>query len=303
MVDLDPKKRITASEALHHPWFTIIHSQSTLLSTAQENMQKYNDKERFNMEKMKPEFSMVMCTPIMHALGPQGSPDIPQAGLRCAFAAQSPLIPRSNDFSTPIKDKEQKIEIKKEEQVKNGGILFRNLCGKSPLKNKQSSFRKKEEDDNTDFNEVEMDEKVGMNKYKANEPIIFHQFKDRKLPFAPGFSNKNSMSYLKSFATPMQHRRLLKEEKKINNSYFKKITETSKLINKILTPIIEEEKKIILVPSAEDNSEDFQTAMSHGSINNVEENKSPKIENQNNIPIKNIQNEYIDRSIPAKESI
>lgn len=95
MVVKDPANRITAKDALMHPWFNIDHSGSCALSNAQENMKKYNDKNRFNMEKMKPEFSMVMCTPLLNSrfAGAQNSPlQTGNGGNRNPFLGKSPML-------------------------------------------------------------------------------------------------------------------------------------------------------------------------------------------------------------------
>ena len=67
MVAVRPADRLTAHDALAHPWFHSDLSVPLMLATACENMKKYNDKNRFNLEKIKPEFSMVTCTPLMNS--------------------------------------------------------------------------------------------------------------------------------------------------------------------------------------------------------------------------------------------
>lgn len=111
MVIKDPALRISAKDALQHPWINSDHSGSCILSTAQENMKKYNDKNRFNMEKIKPEFSMVMCTPILNSkfAGQQSPLQAPKTGYRNPFFGQSPMLQ-----STPLEAKE---EIKKVYQI------------------------------------------------------------------------------------------------------------------------------------------------------------------------------------------
>ena len=62
MTNLNPEARITAAEALVHKWFSISGARTKVLSSALENMKKYNGKEnenRFNVERIKPEFSSV----------------------------------------------------------------------------------------------------------------------------------------------------------------------------------------------------------------------------------------------------
>ena len=94
MTAKDPANRISAKEALLHPWFQVEHSSTTGLATAQENMKKYNDKNRFKMEKIKPEFSMVTCSPLLASkfagVAAVNSPQL-AAGNRNPFVAQSPM--------------------------------------------------------------------------------------------------------------------------------------------------------------------------------------------------------------------
>ena len=90
MTAKNPEERISAKDALKHPWFHVEHTESAGLATAQENMKKYNDKNRFNMEKIKPEFSMVTCSPLLGSkfAGSINSPML--QGGRHPFVAQSP---------------------------------------------------------------------------------------------------------------------------------------------------------------------------------------------------------------------
>ena len=67
MVAVRPADRLTAAQTLEHAWFHEEVKVPLMLATACENMKKYNDKARFNLEKIKPEFSMVTCTPLMSA--------------------------------------------------------------------------------------------------------------------------------------------------------------------------------------------------------------------------------------------
>ena len=67
MVAKDPKNRLAASEVLRHPWFTMKHTKLVMLTNAQENIKKYQNANRFNLSKIKPEFSMVTCTPLLNS--------------------------------------------------------------------------------------------------------------------------------------------------------------------------------------------------------------------------------------------
>lgn len=76
MVAKDPLERATAHEALQHSWITSEHKSIFFLSTAHENMMKYHNKAnefRFNVEKIKPEFSMATCTPLFASKGTESA--------------------------------------------------------------------------------------------------------------------------------------------------------------------------------------------------------------------------------------
>lgn len=90
MVAKNPADRISAKDALMHPWLKMEHSGTVGLATAQENMKKYNDKDRFNMEKIKPEFSMVTCSPLLNSRGVGSGVNSP---MMCA--ASKALVPKS----------------------------------------------------------------------------------------------------------------------------------------------------------------------------------------------------------------
>lgn len=63
MLEKNPKMRISAKEALDHPWFTLEQTGHNKLSIAQENIQKYCNGGRFNVKKIKPEFGLISAVP------------------------------------------------------------------------------------------------------------------------------------------------------------------------------------------------------------------------------------------------
>lgn len=139
----------------------------------------------------------------------------------------------------------------------------------------------KQEEDKADFKDADIDEKETDILNEVSNPDIQHKsfvphaFADRKLPKAPGFGNKNSISYLKNIATPMQNRRKIKdkEEKKVVGSYFQKLTapmQSILVIDNNLVENLEEHKIILKIPNAEENPDEFQTAMDHPNINVIE---------------------------------
>ncbi len=110
MVAKNPAERISAKDALMHPWFRMEHSSSVGLATAQENMRKYNDKNRFNMEKIKPEFSMVTCSPLLNSRFAGSGVNSPMMSPAMkAFVPRSPmpLAPRLTGTS----EEEKKVRI------------------------------------------------------------------------------------------------------------------------------------------------------------------------------------------------
>jgi serine/threonine protein kinase len=97
MVAKDPKNRVTASQALEHSWFKMDHNETCILSNAQENMKKYHNKlneNRFNVGKIKPEFSMVTCTPLLNSrYSGRDSPLVFSGdGSKNSSAVQSPVL-------------------------------------------------------------------------------------------------------------------------------------------------------------------------------------------------------------------
>jgi serine/threonine protein kinase len=94
LVAINPAERLTAQQALAHPWFNMDHSEAAVLSTAQENMAKYNAANRFNLEKIKPEFSMLSCTPLLNGRASPGdrSPAPSADKGRWAYVGVSPML-------------------------------------------------------------------------------------------------------------------------------------------------------------------------------------------------------------------
>ena len=155
MVAKDPKDRCTAMEALQDPWFLLEHNSSIMLSSAQDNIKKYNDSHRFDVSRIKPEFSMVSCTPLLNArfLG-KGSPLI---------------VPLSNNGIMGI------TNAGKEFKCQTPGFQPKSLHFKGNLVNRFKAAQNKlkklaveqpacENNDSGDFDEDDMDEKVPNNK-------------------------------------------------------------------------------------------------------------------------------------------
>jgi serine/threonine protein kinase len=204
MVAVRPAERLTAHEALAHAWFHEEAKVPLMLATACENMMKYNDKARFNLEKIKPEFSMVTCTPLMSArnggsgvhdsplMQPQGRPTNP-------FYAHSPApVPSSfqqrDEGRAPVG-----------ETPVNQGIKMRNIRQKyAPAPAAQSRFKKNhEEEEAADFNDEEIDEGED-NKYtshyarSANPSFVSHKGARPPLPQTPSHNNRASLRCMSS---------------------------------------------------------------------------------------------------------
>jgi len=295
MVAKNPADRISAKDALKHPWFSMEHNGAVGLSTAQENMRKYNDKNRFNMEKIKPEFSIVTCSPLLAARGANGVNSPAIGSRKNQFIAQSPMPTPSR----LVKNNNEPEESK----VMKGGVVIRNLFNKpmplpSPVPNikspcKKSSFKKAElnaekdpDDDSGEINENDIDEQSPDNKNAPEEKKGFNQAfiprltETRKLPQAPGFHNTNAFNYLKTVATPMQYRRQLprpvpktaglptQKESSPQSSYFKRLAEASKKAE-----VCNTEENAIIPKLPDRNDPEFQTAISH---NEDEEKKIEK---------------------------
>lgn len=192
MIAKNPQERCTAGEALTHKWFSSEHNDDLLLSCAAENMKKYNTKDRFNLKKIKPEFSMLTCTPLLNS-------------------RYTPIntTQTSNSITTPqILHQPKLIEEDKCTKEYKGAVQIRGIFGKY-----RRPLPKMCEDSGENYDEYNMNE-VNSALIKVtnvtNKPFIPQQLNERHLPTTPGFCEKNSMSHLNLIATPMQNRMPLK---------------------------------------------------------------------------------------------
>lgn len=68
MIAKDPKERITAKDALAHPWFMLENTDGSLLDTAQANIRKHCRENMFCVQRIKPEFTSIMTiSPLLHS--------------------------------------------------------------------------------------------------------------------------------------------------------------------------------------------------------------------------------------------
>lgn len=76
MLENDPTIRIDASEALEHKWFSMKYKSTQTIYSATQNMEKYQDISRFNVSKIKPEFSIreAFCSKKTPKANPRKSP-------------------------------------------------------------------------------------------------------------------------------------------------------------------------------------------------------------------------------------
>ena len=203
MVAKNPQDRCSASEALTHPWFTLSHTKLIVLSNAQENMKKYKNENRFNVSRIKPEFSMVTCTPLLNSrFSGKDSPLI------------VPKVIHKKEGDNKLPELLQRRKDPEEKKDNKSKLIFRDINDKFKKDTPVVKENKGHDlSDSGDFDEKDMDEKPKAIKETIktnNHSFIPRDFEERKLPPTPGFSAKKSMSYLKYLATPLQNRRGLK---------------------------------------------------------------------------------------------
>eukprot|EP00826_Nyctotherus_ovalis_P059166 TRINITY_DN8201_c0_g1_i2.p1 TRINITY_DN8201_c0_g1~~TRINITY_DN8201_c0_g1_i2.p1 ORF type:complete len:419 (+),score=111.28 TRINITY_DN8201_c0_g1_i2:838-2094(+) len=201
MVARDPKDRCTAAEALQHPWFTSAHKKPNSLSNAQENMKKYREADRFDVSRIKPEFSMLTCTPLLKSrFEGKGSPLLvplsdKREGMR--FRCQTPIV-RSRVIT---------LQRNAPERVSKTMKKLKELAAKENLSNAVL-------DTSGNFDEKDMAENLGGEEEK-NERLSHCEFTVRKFSGratpSPNPMSKKSLKYLKFTATPVQNRREFKD--------------------------------------------------------------------------------------------
>lgn len=261
MVTKEPEKRCTAAEALQDPWFSLERTDLIILSNAQENMRKYCNNNRFDVSKIKPQFSMITCTPLLNS--------------RFTGKDSPLLIPTNNTLSRRLAafyDKER-TQVQKLVAVGDANDF-----------SDDSSV-----DDSANFEEKEMDEQMSK---KGSKFML-----TSRIPPTSGFSAEKSLTYLKHWATPLQKGRAVKNATIIYNkeSYLGKLFHPTSQ-RQSNEPVAEiknghkckpEEELIFTVNEAPQESqsdisntnkedEEFVTAKSHMSLIGIDESEDKK---------------------------
>ncbi len=218
MTEKDPAKRLTAAEALDHPWFHMEHKDKSALSSAYDNMQKHNSSMRFNMEKMKPAFGLVTCSPVMSGAS-SGSRD-------------SPLISSANasgtDLAVQSPKSTQDVRPKEEEEKKRkfrSGVEIRGFARRDKKIRKLSSFHFEYErlkalegsEEGTDYDDKDMNENNSPEAPSGIEAVhhslVPRIFLNRNGPMVKGIREAMAVSYLRSIGTPTPTRRVLRQSR------------------------------------------------------------------------------------------
>jgi len=300
MVIKDPTARISAKNALQHPWLYKENYSGGILLSAMENMKKYNDKNRFNMEKIKPEFSMVTCTPLFTSRNSpiQGSP----LAIQPRFVSNTPQFKGGRLFDNR-KGEEAKME------TKAGPVIIRNIRSRQMAVTVEKDCCKfvptwkKKQEEQENFKDEDIDEQCSTDRTTESisntlnntknelviKPFIPHVLSGRKIPMTPGFSkrilpivavplNKESVEFRK--VPDLKENK--KEEEKSRNylqkltgknmQFFEKMTVGArKPLVPVLSPITETAKELIenvKLPNYKDSEDDdsnFVSALSDSS--------------------------------------
>jgi len=215
MVAKDPQNRCTAKEALQHEWFSLECIEQISLYSAQENMKRHQNEDRFNVRKIMAKLSVITCTPLLNS----------------RFASKdSPLIvPKDTHklHAQKIGNRLPNVLVKRreaeEKKEKNKGITIRDINDKF-RKDRLLHKEKKQKDYSGDFDEYDMDEKSAEVKEKiiAKIPSPLQGFSLlHNTPMTPSILAKKDYMDKKIMNTPLQNRRELMLEKK--TPYLKEI--------------------------------------------------------------------------------
>eukprot|EP00826_Nyctotherus_ovalis_P057132 TRINITY_DN7803_c0_g1_i1.p2 TRINITY_DN7803_c0_g1~~TRINITY_DN7803_c0_g1_i1.p2 ORF type:complete len:385 (-),score=101.50 TRINITY_DN7803_c0_g1_i1:50-1204(-) len=213
LVAKSPQDRCTAKEALQHSWFSLKHTELTSLSNAQENMRRYQNKDRFNMTKIKPEFGMVTCTPLLNSRfnGKESPLFVPRGlhGLGERKGVYDKLL-RQRD----LEEKKAPLPPRRE-----GPIHFRDITSKyRKHPQKERKVPNAPADNSGNFEEGDIDEKPSgvSEKISAKNPSFFLDNPELTAPMTPSIAAKKALAKVKAMNTPLQNRRTIKKEKRVS---------------------------------------------------------------------------------------
>jgi len=201
MVARDEKNRCTVAEALQHPWFTLAHNNTGNLLNALDNMKKYKESDRFDVSKIKPEFSMITCTPL----------------LKGRFTGQdSPLLRPVHGRVMGIKSRffTPKPRARTSHKVLQAKTKFKNFVViNDDVLNTSGNF-----------DERDIDENLGEEKSeKMNHcEFVVRKSSKRVAPPISGSVARNSVKFPNNILRSIQKSREFKSD---NGKYLKKITD------------------------------------------------------------------------------
>lgn len=212
LVARNPQDRCTAKEALQHSWFSLKHTELTSLSNAQENMRKYQNQDRFNMTRIKPEFGMVTCTPLLSSrFNGKESPLIVPRGLYG-------LGGRKGVYDALLRQREPEEKKASLGLQRDGPILFRDIGGRYKRQPQKERVPNVPADSSGNFEEGEIDEKsegVG-ERISAKNPSVFRDSAEQTAPMTPSIAAKKALARVKAMNTPLQNRRTAKNDKRVS---------------------------------------------------------------------------------------
>ena len=145
-----PELRISAKEALSHPWFTLENTDTHSLTISELNMNKYCNKRYFNVESIKPDFSKVKLTPFRTLNEGKKKP--------CEFGVYKTIsranIRRRSNLHEEIKDDaNNKIKEKFALNVKEHNEFWFNL---SPCVDESANFAESDISEKSDRSSVKV---------------------------------------------------------------------------------------------------------------------------------------------------
>eukprot|EP00826_Nyctotherus_ovalis_P003538 TRINITY_DN10723_c0_g2_i1.p1 TRINITY_DN10723_c0_g2~~TRINITY_DN10723_c0_g2_i1.p1 ORF type:complete len:354 (-),score=71.21 TRINITY_DN10723_c0_g2_i1:188-1249(-) len=186
MTARNPKDRCTAAEALQDPWFSLAHCNTGSLLNAQDNMKSHDNAHRFDVGRIKPEFTMHTCTPLL--------------GLQ-SMERGSPLLVSLSGKGE--RSKTQGVKLR----VLSVGRKMGNMKAAKELSNAAFDY-------SCDFDEKEIDEnwneeKVNVGSYK----FMVKKHSNRIPPLTSGSILRKSIRRLSYAVTPIYNKRCFRADR------------------------------------------------------------------------------------------